>query len=141
MPYAVFGEEWVDAWAGEIRASDEYRKAAQRWEWPLVFVLRTDPARGIPEDRHVYVDLHKGECREARAGSVKDVARADFVLSADADTWKDVLEGKLDPISGIMRGKLKLEKGSMMTLAMHTAAAKALVGAAARVDTAFPETL
>jgi putative sterol carrier protein len=138
MPHVAFSREWLDAWAAEIRASAEYREASRRWEWPLLFVLRADPDHGGPADRHVFLDLHGGECREARPGTADDVARAGFVLSADASTWNEVLRGGLDPVAGVMRGKLRLEKGSLTTLAMHTGAARALVGTAARVDTDFP---
>lgn len=140
MPFVAFSQEWVDSWAAAIRASDEYRNAARRWEWPLALVLRADPAAAAPLDRHVYLDLWRGECREARAGAEEDLARASFILGANERTWRDVLEGKLDPVAGIMLGKVKLEKGSIMTLAMHTGAAKALVATAALVDTTFPET-
>ena len=141
MSHVVFSEDWVAAWAAAICESEEYRAAAQRWVWPLLFVLRADPAHGVTADHRVWLDLWKGECREARMGTADDVARAGFVLSADAPTWREVLEGKLDPVAGIMRGRLKLEKGSMMTLAMHTGAARALVATAARVDAAFPDAL
>jgi ribonucleoside-diphosphate reductase beta chain len=137
MASIVFSCEWVAEWAGEIRASDEYRAAAKRWEWPLLFVLRADAV--VPEDRHVFLDLWRGECREARLATAADVERAGFVLSADLSTWKDVLQRRLDPIAGVARGRLRLEKGSMMTLAMHTAAAKALVVTAGRVPTVFPD--
>jgi putative sterol carrier protein len=139
MPHHAFSEDWVDAWVAEIRASDDYRRAAQRWEWPVALVIRADAASGIPDDRHVYLDLRRGECREARLVSADEARRADFVLSADARTWRDVLEGKLDPIGGLVRGAVKLEKGSMTTLAMHADAAKALVATAGRVDSEFPE--
>jgi putative sterol carrier protein len=139
MPHDAFSQDWVDALAAEIRASDDWRRAAKRWEWPVVLVMRGGSAGNAPHDRQVYLDLHKGECREARLASADDARRADFVLSADARTWKDVLEGRLDPVGGVMRGTLKLEKGSMTTLAMHADAAKALVATAARVDVEFPE--
>jgi ribonucleoside-diphosphate reductase beta chain len=137
MTRDIFGPDWIDAWAEEIRASEAYRKAARRWRWPLLLVLRADREHGVAEDRRVYLDLGEGQCREARPGSADDVARAEFVLSADLSTWAAVLDGALDPLAGIVRRKLSLEKGSMATLAMHSAAAKALVATAARVETSF----
>lgn len=138
MAHVAFGDDWIQAWAEEIRASEEYRRAGRRWEWPVVFVHRADADGGVPEERSVYLDLWRGECREARAGSGGDVERAGFVLSADARTWREVLEGRLDPVAGVVRRALRLEKGSMLTLATHTGAARALVATAARVDTLFP---
>lgn len=138
MPHVVFSAPWVEAWAGEIRSSEEYRQAAQRWQWPLMFVLRAGHP-DLPESR-VYLDLFRGECREARLGTPEDDAGAAFVLTADSEGWKEVLEGRLDPVAAIMQGRVKLAKGNVMALAMHTAAARALVQTATRVDSVFPET-
>ncbi len=139
MAYPVFSPEWIDKWAPEINASEEYRKAARWWEWPLVLVLRADPALGIPEDRRVYLDLFHGECRKARPGTVEERAQTKFVLSADVRAWKEIFQGKVGPIAAIVLGKIKLERGSYVTLALNTPAATALVGTATKVDTAFPE--
>ncbi len=139
MAYDVFTPEWIAAWAPQINASEEYRKAARWWEWPLVLVMRADPALDITLDRRVYLDLFKGACREARPGDLEDVARADFVLSANAHVWKEIFQGKVGPIAAIVLGKIKLERGSYITLALNTAAAVALVKTATQIDTAFPE--
>lgn len=136
VAYVVFSEEWVDACAAALRASEDYRRAATKWEWPLLLVLRG--GNGGAGERSVYLDLYRGECREARLATPADRAAAPFVLGADADAWREILAGALDPVGGIMRGRITLEKGSMVTLAMHTAAARALVAAAATVDAAFP---
>jgi putative sterol carrier protein len=139
MPHEVFSPPWIDAWAARIHASEEYRRAAKRWVWPILFVLRSDALGAGAAERSVYVDLRHGACREARIGTPGDRARAGFVLSAGLATWREVLEGRLDPVAGVMRGALRLEKGAVMTLAMHTGAARALVSTAADVDTHFPE--
>jgi putative sterol carrier protein len=137
VAYEAFSEAWTDAWADAIRSSDEYRHAARRWEWTVLLVLRAAPGAG--GDRYAWLDLHRGECRHARPGTAADAETADFVLAANAATWQDVLAGRLDALAGIARGRVRLERGSMTTLAMHTAAAKALVRTAAAVETRFPE--
>lgn len=139
MTYIAFSQEWIDAWAREIGSSAEYRAAAERWDWPIILTLCADAARGIPQDVHVYLDLSKGECREARFGTADDVARAAVVLRADGSTWKEVLVGRLDPVAGIMRGSIRLAKGSLTTLAMHAGAYKALLSTVARVASKFPD--
>jgi putative sterol carrier protein len=140
MAGIVFGAEWVQACAAAIDASSAYRTAAARWEWPVLLVMRAGAAAGSAQDRHVYLDLHRGECREARLASADDAALAAFVLSGAPAAWHDVLTGAVDPLSAIMRGSITLDKGSMVTLAMHAAAAKALVAAVSEVPTSFPET-
>ncbi len=132
MSYEVFSEEWARRWAEELRASDAYRAAAATWEGSLALVMTGDS-----EDRSVFVDLWHGECRGARRARDDDRQEADFVIAAGVDTWKQVLAGKLEPIFGLMSGKLELERGSLAALVPQVKAATELVAAAARVDTDF----
>lgn len=138
MAHTMFSGEWARAWGERINANERYRDAAGSWEWPLVLSVQADPAFEIPEDRAVYLDLYRGECREAREATAADLDAAPFAIRSDAVTWKQVLDGKLEPIMGLMRGKLKLTKGSMATLARYVRAAKELVRSAQEVDTDFP---
>jgi len=141
MPYEMFSDAWARAWGEQLLANQAYKSAARTWHWPLILTLQADPSLGIPEDRLVYLDLWHGDCREARAATKADFEQTPFIISADAYTWKQVLIGKLEPISSIMRGKLKLVKGSMATLAGYVIAAKELVNSSKNIDTSFPEGL
>jgi putative sterol carrier protein len=138
MPLEAFGPDWTRAWVDAIRQSEIYRTEASRWEGSVLLIARGNPGEGIPDARRIYLDLHHGECREGRVAGPDDEARADFVLSADLPAWKEVLEGALDPLAGLARGRLKLEKGGLASLAMHAGAAKALVRTASGLDTHFP---
>jgi putative sterol carrier protein len=131
MSLPVFTAEWVRAWTELIRESEEYRKAAEGWEGSLLLLL---PEQG----KGAFLDLQRGECREGRAATPEDRELADFVITGDASTWKAVLEGKVEPLTGVATGRLRLEKGSMTTLVMHAGAARALVETARGLDTDFP---
>ena len=48
-----------------------------------------------------------------------------------------MLQGELEPLFGIMSGKLQLRRGSLVRLTPYINAARELVRAAARVDTTF----
>jgi putative sterol carrier protein len=138
MTRELFTLEWAEAWRDQIRANPAYQAAARSWRWPLVLVMKADPGLGLPEERSIYLDLYQGECRDARIATVEDVAQAPFLLSADPRTWRQVLEWRLEPIPGLMRGKLKLVKGSLASLLPYVMAAKELVESAARVETSYP---
>lgn len=125
-------EEWAKAWGEALATSEEYRKAAQRWEGPVLFRLKGS-------DRAVYLDLWHGECRDARAATDSDPETARFILSADLPTWLSVLDGTIAPLPAVMRGRLKLEKGKLSSLMPYTAAARELVQAATCLDTRFPD--
>ncbi|MEM6941550.1 MAG: SCP2 sterol-binding domain-containing protein [Pseudomonadota bacterium] len=53
------------------------------------------------------------------SGAAASDAEADVTLIADADTFRDILDGALDPTSAFMSGKLKVEgdMGAAMKLA------------------------
>ena len=138
MASEIFTEKWAKAWDRKINENDAYRKAAANWEGAIVLVMAADEGFGIAADRAVIADLWHGECRQARVASEKDLGSAPFVIRATPATWKDVLGGQMDPIFGLLRGKLKLAKGSVFALVPYAAAAKELVVSASRVDTSFP---
>ena len=95
------------------------------------------PELDVPE-RSVYLNLYHGDCKEARAATAADLEDVPFIIKADPHTWKRVLDRDLEPIFGLIRGKLKLAKGSLVSLLPYTTAAKEMVLSAACVDTHFP---
>jgi putative sterol carrier protein len=101
-------------------------------------VMRADPANGVAEDRGAYFDLHHGSCLGARAATADDRENAPYVMTAPAKIWKQIFGRELEPISALMFGKLKLERGSLFTLARYTTAAKEMVVAASMVEGRFP---
>ncbi|MEM7355354.1 MAG: SCP2 sterol-binding domain-containing protein [Acidobacteriota bacterium] len=135
MRHQVFTESWAQAWAEELRTSDAYRTAATTWEGSIVLEMAGDAATA----RSVFVNLWHGECRDARAASETDREQADYLIRADSAIWKRVLAGDLEPIFGLMSGKLKLVRGSLAKLTPYMAASRELVQAAARVESAFPD--
>lgn len=139
MGYEVFTEDWSQAWKDDVNQSERYKKSARSWEWPLVFLMDSDPDRGIEADRAVYVDLYHGVCREARVATLDDINSAPYIVRADAETWRDLRDGSIEPIAAILRGRMVLERGSMLVLARYVAAATELCRAVARIGTVFPD--
>lgn len=127
--------EWLDAYAAKINASPEYAEAAATWEGDLTYVFGAEPDKGVPADVWVWMDLFHGACRSQRydVGEV-DGSAAKFLIRAPYTRWKEVMTGDLDPIKGMMTGKLKL-KGNLATLVRYTRAAKVLVSLAGEVET------
>ena len=135
----LFSDTWARAVGELLSSSETYQTAARTWEGAIVFQLEAAPNQGIAEDRAVYLDLWHGECRAARAATPDDLEHAAFIISGDAATWQQVLSGRSDPLTTLMRGKLKLKKGSLATLTRYVGAAKALVHVSQQVETDFPE--
>jgi putative sterol carrier protein len=135
----VFSEEWSEACCRQLNERGRYRDLGRGWRSPVALLMRRDPRLGIERDRAVYLDLAEGRCNTARVASETDLERADYVLAADAAQWRRMLEGALDPITAVMFGKLKLERGSMASLIPHAPVARELIEAAREVEARFPE--
>ncbi|MBX6351501.1 MAG: SCP2 sterol-binding domain-containing protein, partial [Clostridia bacterium] len=122
-----------------LSRNEAYRRAASDWRWPIVLRLDADPARGLPEERALYLDLHEGELRDVRAAGPDDLRRAPYVIAGDLRTWRQIVDGELEPIAALMRGKLTLVQGDVGVLATYMEAALELVKSARQVPTRFPE--
>ena len=60
------------------------------------------------------------------------------MIAAPYTRWKDVLHGDLDPVKGMMQGKLKV-RGDLPTIIRYVRAANELVRLTGQVDTTFPD--
>ena len=61
---------------------------------------------------------------------------APFCITGEYSRWKQVVKKELDPVKGMMQGKLKL-KGSLPTIVRFVKASQELVNSASDVDTKF----
>jgi putative sterol carrier protein len=129
-------EEWIEAAMVEVNESADYAEAAKNWEGDILFVVTAIP--GEREAAQLYMDLWHGECREAF--KVAEAARqsSEFVITAPFPVWRKVLEGKVDPIRGLVSRQLKM-KGNMMKVLKAPKAAVELVNACMLVATEWPE--
>ena len=131
-------QAWFDAFVVEINASAHYREVAADWEGDIAFRIIAEPDLGVPADLYGYLDLWHGACR---GGKVIDAAEADaaaYTIAAPFSRWKDVVEGDLDPIKGMMQGKLRV-RGDLPTIVRYVKAANELVRLTGMVETEFQD--
>ena len=130
-------KEWLDVYVERINSSAEYREAAATWEGDVCYVFEPEPDLGVPEEIWSWLDLWHGECREGRYMiSPEEGEKAKFIIRAPYTRWKEVIRKELDPVKGMMQGKLKL-KGDLPTIVRYVKAANELVNLAASVPTVF----
>jgi putative sterol carrier protein len=135
----AFGtQEWVEEFRERLNASPAYREAASTWEGALGLEFGAEPDLGWPETRYAVLDLWHGECREAGFTTQAEAQEAPFLIRAPYTRWKQVLRSELDPIKGMMQGKLRL-RGDLPTIVRHVKAAKELVSIATQIPTDFPD--
>ena len=135
MSFQFPSDEWVQQLMEVVNSSQAYKEAAAKWEGDLVFLIQ--PGAGLAQESYLYLDLWHGDCRSAKQLQSASEEKAAFEISAPLVIWRDVLEGRLDPIRGITSRKLKL-KGNLMKVLKAPKAAVELVNCARQVDTEWP---
>ena len=131
-------QAWFEAFQVRINASEHYRETAADWEGDIAFRIMAEPDRKVPADMWGYLDLWHGRCRDARAIDASGADAAAYTLSAPYSRWKDVVRGDLDPIKGMMQGKLRV-RGDLPTIVRYVKAANELVRLTGLVETDFPD--
>lgn len=112
-----------------------YHKAAKKWEGDFIFVVESDET--YDDTTYFYVDLWHGKCREARLITDTDnLPNAEFQYKGTFSNWIKLIDGKIDPIKGIMMRKFKLI-GNKAKVMRATKAAKELVAIAQKIETDF----
>lgn len=130
-------KEWLETYVQKINESKPYEEAAATWEGDVTFCFQAEPDKGVPDDIFAWLDLWHGKCREAKYDVPKeDGEKAKFVIRAPYSRWKEVIRKELDPIKGMMQGKLKLT-GDLPTIVRYVKASNELVNIAGDVPTEF----
>jgi len=138
MAFDFPSKEWASAYKDALNASAAYKQAGRDWTHGVVaMIVKADPSLGIAEDTALWLDVHQGECRACTLMSAKDADAAAFIIVADYPRWKSVIKKELDPIKGMMQGKLKLTKGHMPTIVKYVQSSRELVETTSKVDTKF----
>jgi putative sterol carrier protein len=130
-------EKWLEEYVDRINESKEYREAAATWEGDIAYVFEAEPEMGVPNEIWAWLDLWHGECREGKYDiGPEQGEKAKFIIRAPYSRWKEVIRKELDPVKGMMQGKLKL-KGDLPTIVRYVKAANELVNLAGTVPTEF----
>ena len=136
MSIPFFSEEWVRAYKDAINGNPDYKTAAADWTYGVVALICKAQPPAFPRDTGIWLDLDRGVCREAKVVQADEATKAPFCISGDYARWKQVLRKELEPIKGMMQGKLKL-KGDLPTIVRAVKAAQELVNSAGNLDTRF----
>jgi putative sterol carrier protein len=131
-------DEWALALMDEVNASAEYAEQASDWEGDVVFLIQAEPDKGVPEDVYLLLDLWHGTCRGAGAVDAARGDRAEFLVSAPYSRWREVIEGRLDPVKALMQGKIKV-RGDLQKILRYIRATQTLAQLSGTLDTAFPD--
>ncbi len=132
MLYKFPSDEWIKALSELLNASETYRRSAKDWEGNFIFVA--EPDETYPESAYMHLQLHHGSSPGAAMVDVENLPEAEYTINAPFSTWRKVIDGKLDPIQGLMTGQLKLQ-GDLMKVMRYPKAAQEIVTCCADIPT------
>jgi putative sterol carrier protein len=132
MLYKFPSDEWIKALSELLNTSETYRRSAKDWEGDFIFVAEPDETN--PETAYLHLQLHHGSSAGAAMVSPDNLPEAEYTINAPFSTWRKVIDGKLDPIQGMMTGQLKL-KGDLMKVMRYPKAAQEIVTCCADIPT------
>jgi len=137
-PYVMGTPEWVDTYEKTVQEDAAYREAAKTWEGPVVIHILAKPEVGLDNDLFLFMDLWHGDCRSMRLVPKEIGEAGDFVITGEYDEWKLVMEEELDPVKGMLQGKLKLT-GDLSTVLRAAQSAGRLASLVGTLNTKFPD--
>lgn len=95
-----------------------------------------EPDEAYPSHLYFFLGLFHGKSPDAAMIASEEERKAEFKVRAKASIWRKVIEGKLDPVQGIMTGKLKVE-GNIAKIMRYPKAAKEITSCSLKVPTDF----
>ncbi|MFP3161336.1 MAG: SCP2 sterol-binding domain-containing protein [Vulcanisaeta sp.] len=142
--------QWAEAFCKALNENPEYREAAKDWVWDVVFVATNVPSTvvnaiaqlmglsGVTSNAGAMkFKLRNGACQGSEFYIDASKADADYILEADYSLWKDLIQGKVDPVGAILSRKIRVKKGSFLTLVQFSSAAIKMTNTAMKVPTKF----
>jgi putative sterol carrier protein len=87
---------------------------------------------------YAFLGLEGGECTAARLIEGPEEVEAGFTLSADHDTWKQLMAGEVGVVDGVMSGHFEID-GDMQKVMQYSQAAVRLTETAAEIDAEFAD--
>lgn len=132
MKYKFPSDEWIKKLQEMLNSSESYQRSAKDWEGDFIFTIEPDDA--YDQTTYLHLGLYHGKSPGAALVEENQLPETEFSLSAPFSTWKRVIEGKLDPIQGMMTRQLKL-KGDLMKIMRYPKAAQEIVSSCANIPT------
>lgn len=132
MRTVMFSDTWFEQFMEKINSNENYRRYAADWEGDIVLSIRGDEKSQYirsGESKNVRLGLFHGGCDSISFPSAVDRKVVPYVLEGKATTWENVLSGKTNVITAMLRGEIAVT-GDVRKLMKYVNAAQELVKSA-----------
>ncbi len=111
----ILTAEWWRDLGDMLNANQEFRSAAKNFTFDCLFVA--------DDSRKSLVRFKNGDCFDVHPATPEEFKTADFVISSTPETWEKVVRGTASARLSVLKGKIKLERGSMAAMLKHLGSA------------------
>ncbi len=136
MKSLMFSVEWFEKFGENLNSNENYKKYAADWEGDIALIIRGDEGSSFfrkGETKNVRLNLYHGKCNSISfpaSVSFKDVP---YLLESTATTWERILTGKVNVVTALLRGEVKVT-GNVKKLMKYVNAAQELVRSAQGIN-------
>jgi len=132
-----------DAWIKQLQevcnADPEFRKLGAHFTGKFIFRIEAEPGV-LEKDVNLFCWPDHGVVKEsAELASAEHRPDVDYIVTGSYRVWKDVVQGRQEPLRALMTRKLKLIKGKQLKLLKEVKLALKLINACKQVDATFPD--
>ncbi len=139
MPALYPSDEWIKALQGICNADPEFRELGAHFTGNFIFQIEAEP--GVLEKPVcLFCRPDGGELKEAmEIASPEERPDADYIITGSYPVWKNVVQGRQEPLRALMTRKLKLIKGKQLKLLKEVKLALKIINACTLVDAEYPD--
>ncbi len=139
MPVLYPSDAWIKELQEICNADPEFRELSAHFSGKLIFRIEAEP--GVLEKPVFLFCLpDRGEVKEAlEIASPEERPDAEYIITGKYGVWKNVVQGKQEPLRALMTRKLKLIKGKQLKLLKEVKLALKLISNCTRVDAEYPD--
>ena len=123
-------DDWAELFKSAANADKEMAKAGKGFDATIQFIIQKAGKRG---DLPFWIHMKDGKILELHPGEEK---KCDYTISGDYAIWREIVEGRQDPLQAIMVKKLVFE-GNMQIIMKYIKAVNLLMEAVKKVPTEF----
>ena len=134
--------EWLEETARIYRSNSSLEGKLKKITARVCFRVKGDPGWGIEKDIIFGTFIEAGKLMKIGFFSEEDAKReAEYLLAATPQEWKKILRKENKFLTDFMLGRIKLEKGSKVTILGLAPYAPLLIDALTQVQIEFPDEL
>src|SRR4051794_11776389 len=133
------GEEWLRAWVDLANADAAFRASDEGWVGSVGLIVLDRPRRHGAGRSDTVFRLRGADGLWTSAEIVpdpSDVDDATFVIAAEHDRWKEIIRGELNPIKGIVSGRIRVH-GHLPDVLKRIKSILIMAELASRLETRF----